>query len=150
MVSCDSNANNVVRKITDKNIIELLVFGESVNLNNKQTDIEKGLWVRLYKVPNTEPNECFAESHGICSYKYYLATSQLDDSPIINAYYLGLFGEIIEYTWQDIKLIDTAKINIIVNKYSEKALKYNKTLKNKITVYEITVMPEGVSIIKVK
>ena len=74
-------------------------------------------FVKVYKLPNTVSNNCFPESHGICNYKYYMATSQLDDSPIINVYYLGVLGEIIDYKWEHTSSIDKAVKNIITNKY---------------------------------
>ena len=150
MVSCVSSSDEEATKLKDKNIIELLIFGEPIDLNKIQIEKEKGLWLKLYKVPNTEHNDCFPESHGICNYKYYLATSQLDDSPIINAYYLGVLGEVVDYSWQDLALTDVAKINITANKYSKNALSYNKKLKNQVTVYEITVTPDNISIVKLE
>lgn len=150
VISCNSNPSNEVKAITDKNIIELLIFSELTDLNELQADMDKGLWLKLYKVPNTEANKCFPESHGICNYKYYLATSQLDDSPIASAYYLGILGEIIEYKWQETDVIDTAKIIIKANKYSKYALNYNKKLKNEVTVFDITATPNSVSIVELK
>ena len=146
VISCDSDSSNEVKKVTDKNIVELLVFSEVTDLNKIQADKEKGLWIKLYKVPNRELNDCFPESHGVCNYKYYIATSQLDDSPITNAYSLGVLGEIIEYTWQDTNSLDTARIKIKANKYSKHALNYNKALKNIVTVYELTATPDDLSV----
>jgi len=84
-ISCSSSSQVIVKKINDPMLAELLIFSELKDLNKLQSNIEKNLWLKLYKLPNTENNQCFPESHGICSYKYYLATSQLDDSPVINA-----------------------------------------------------------------
>ncbi len=125
---------------------ELLIFSELNDLNKLQSNIEKNLWVKVYKLPDTEINTCFPESHGICSYKYYLATSQLDDSPIINAYYLGSLGEIIEYKWNQTNSIDKAIINIRVNKYSKEALNYNKSLVNVTINYQIIATPNDLVI----
>ena len=148
-ISCSSNSSILVKKIKDPVLTELLIFGESKDLNKLQPNTEKNLWVKIYKLPNTEPNKCFPESHGICSYKYYLATSQLDDSPKINAYYLGSLGEVIGYEWKKAKSIDEAIINIKVNKYSKEALSYNKSLVNDIVNYKIIATPNNLIITKI-
>ena len=130
-------------------LAELLIFSELKDLNKLQPNIEKNLWVKVYKLPNKETNNCFPESHGVCSYKYYLATSQLDDSPIINAYYLGALGEIIEYKWRKTNTIDEAVISIKTNKYSKEALNYNKSLVNIIINYQIIATPNNLVITKI-
>ncbi len=148
-ISCSSSSNILVQKIQDPVLAELLIFSELKDLNNLQPNIEKNLWVKVYKLPNTKPNKCFPESHGICSYKYYLATSQLDDSPTINAYYLGVLGEIIEYKWNQTSSIDKAIINIKTNKYSKEALTYNKSLVNVTINYQIIATPNSLVITKI-
>lgn len=147
-ISCSSNSQVIVKKIDDPILAELLIFSELKDLNKLQPNIEKNLWVKVYKLPNTENNKCFPESHGICSYKYYLATSQLDDSPITNAYYLGVLGEIFEYKWNYTEAIDKAIINIETNKYSKEALNYNKSLVNIITSYQIIATPNNLVVTK--
>ena len=148
VISCTSNSQVLINKINNHEIAELLVFGELQDLNMLQLKKKKKLWIKIYKTPNTEDNKCFPESHGICSYKYYIATSQLDDSPIINAYYIGVLGEIIDFKWVYVETIDKAVINIITNKYSKEALNYNKSLENKITNYQIIATPNNLSITK--
>ncbi len=141
IVSCSTQSQIVIKKIDNKELVELLIFGELHDLNKLQSDIEKQLWVKLYKLPNSEDNKCFPESHGVCNYKYYIATSQLDDSPTINAYNLGTLGEIIEIHWEKSLETDKAIINIKSNKYSKEALSYNKDLKNIITNYKAIITP---------
>ena len=149
VISCDSNSQENITRISDSSVVKLMMLGEVLDLNKLQENIEKNLWLKIYKVPNTSDNECFPESHGICDYKYYLATSQLDDSPILNAYYLGVIGEIIEYEWQETQNIDTAIIKISANKYSKEALAYNKSLQNRKITYQITATPDNVEFMKV-
>lgn len=148
-ISCSSSSNILIEKIKSPMLAELLIFSELKDLNKIQPNIEKNLWVKVYKLPNTETNNCFPESHGICNYKYYLATSQLDDSPIISAYYLGELGEIIEYKWSQTNTIDEAVINIKTNKYSKEALNYNKSLVNVTINYQIIATPNNLVITKI-
>ena len=146
IISCTTHSEVVVKEIKDPIIPKLLMLSELVDLNNLQQNINKNLWVKIYKLPNTESNDCFPESHGICEYIYYMATAQLDDSPIINAYYLGVLGEIIEYKWVYTSVNDKAIINIVTNKYSKEALKYNKELKNITTNYSIIAFPNSLKV----
>jgi len=148
-ISCSSSSDILVEKIKDPVLVELLMFGDLKDLNKLQPNIEKNLWVKIYKLPDTGSNKCFPESHGICSYKYYIATSQLDDSPVINAYYLGSLGEIIEYKWNKTNSIDKAIINIKAGKYSKEALNYNKSLVNEIVNYKIIATPDNLTITKI-
>ena len=148
VISCDSNSQENIRRISDSSVVELMIFGEVLDLNKLQENVEKNLWLKIYKVPNISDNECFPESHGVCDYKYYLATSQLDDSPLINAYYLGVIGEIIEYEWQETQNIDTAIIKVTANKYSKEALAYNKSLQNRKVTYQITVTSDNLALME--
>ncbi len=125
-------------------MVSILASSNLTILNTLQKNIEKNLLVKVYEVPSTQENKCFPESHGICKYKYYLATSQLDDSPILNAYYLGEFGGIVEFKWKKTNEVDTAIIYIRVNKFSQTALKYNKSLINIEKTYKIIVKPNEV------
>lgn len=149
-ISCSSNSQVLIKKMEDPVLTEILVFSEVIDLNEHQLNIEKNLWLKVYKLPNTESNKCFPESHGICTYKYYIATSQLDDSPIFNVYYLGSLGEIIDYKWELSSSVDKAVINIITNKYSKEALDYNELLDNKITSYQIIATPNNLIINEIK
>jgi len=149
-ISCSTQSQVAVKKIDNQEIVQLLIFSEQQDLNKLQLGFEKNLWVKLYKLPNTTDNKCFPESHGICNYIYYIATSQLDDSPIINAYNLGVLGEIVEIKWINTKDIDKAIINIKTNKYSKEALNYNKRLKNRITNYKVIVTPNDLVVTQIK
>lgn len=150
VIPCASSSNESITKLTDKDMIELLIFGELKDLNQIRTDKEKKLWLKIYQVPNREDNDCFPESHGICDYKYYLATSQFDDSPLINAYSLGVLGEVIEYNWQESQSIDTAIISITANKYSKEALNYNKSLVNQVAKYKVIATPNNMTLEKIE
>jgi len=149
-ISCSTQSQVTVKKIDDREIVQLLIFSEQQDLNKLQLAFEKNLWLKLYKLPNTADNKCFPESHGICNYNYYIATSQLDDSPIINAYNVGVLGEIVEIKWVNTKDIEKAILNIKTNKFSKEALKYNKLLKNKVTNYKVVVTPNDLVVTNIK
>jgi len=138
---CSANSEPIVKKINEPLAVKIMASSMVVELNNLQENIEKKLIVRFYKLAGSEENNCFPESHGICKYKYYIATSQIDENPIINAYYLGELGEIIKYSWEKTSQIDTAIINIKVNKYTKNALNYNKLLNNVEKKYKLIVNP---------
>ena len=148
--ACSAKPSNI-EKIEDPLLVNLLMFGEVEDLNKISNGIEKNLWVKLYKVPNRTANDCFPESHGICTYDYYLATSQLDDSPIFNAYSLGTYGELLEPQWQKANSEEEkAIINFKVNQYSQLALQYNKKLKNKESIYQLEATPTKISFSEIK
>jgi len=147
--SCVTNGQEKVKSLDDPLLIDILALGEVADLNALQKNIEKNLSVKVYKIPSKEENYCFPESHGICMYKYYLATSQIDDSPIVNAYYLGVLGEIVEYKWESTELIDTAIIIISTNKYSKEALSYNKALNNVEVKYRLIAKPNKIEFLKI-
>ena len=151
MISACSAKPSNIEKIEAPLLVNLLVFGEVEDLNKISNGVEKNLWVKLYKVPNRADNNCFPESHGICTYDYYLATSQLDDSPIFNAYSLGTYGELLEPQWQKANTgEEKAIINFKVNQYSQLALQYNKKLKNKESIYQLVATPTKISFSEIK
>ena len=115
--------------------IDILAVGEKISLNTINTNFDKQLSINLYALPSKQANNCFPESHGICQYEYYVTSSQLDDSPINNLYFLGTLGEVFSYQWEVSNQIDTAIIILKANKYSDIALKYNKSLINKVKTY---------------
>lgn len=137
LFSCAIHSEEQIKSINEPLLVNIMALSEVIDLNNLQKDIDKNLWVKIYKLPGSKINNCFPESHGICKYKYYLATSQLDDSPIINAYYLGELGEITNYKWVSTQEIDTAIIYITVSMFTKHALSYNKSLNNKETNYKL-------------
>ncbi len=142
--SCAINGQEKVKILNNSLLVDILTLGEVTDLNALQENIEKNLSVKIYKVPDKEGNQCFPESHGICQYRYYLATSQIDESPIVGAYYLGVLGEIVEYQWESTELIDTAIIIIKANKYSKEALNYNKALTNEEVKYRLVAKPDKI------
>jgi len=144
LVSCSTHSEDKIEKLDNPLLVRILAFGELTDLNQLQKSVDKELWVKVYKVPSTKMNDCFPESHGICEYEYYLVTSQFDENPIINAYFLGTFGEFTNYEWKPVTSTDKAIINIKVSKYSIAALKYNKTLKNKEKEYQLVALPNKI------
>ena len=148
--SCATNGQGKVKSLDNPLLIDILALGDVADLNALQKNLEKNLSIKVYKLPSNEENHCFPESHGVCKYKYYLATSQIDDSPIVNAYYLGVLGEIVEYKWEFTELIDTAVIIIRANKYSKEALIYNKSLTNEEVTYRLIAEPNKIEFTKMK
>ena len=128
-----------IKTVTDTDMARVLALSEVMDLNKIKTPFEKNRWVKMYKVPGVGPVDCFPESHGICQYEYYLATSQIDDSPAVNAWNLGRLGEIIDYKWIKTEEVDSAIIIMKVSKYSKQAISYNKKLKNEIKTYRVII-----------
>ena len=144
LVSCSTHSEEKIEKLDNPLLVKILAFGELTDLNQLQKDVDKELWVKIYKVPSTKKNDCFPESHGICEYEYYLVTSQFDENPTINAYFLGIFGEFTDYKWESATSTDKAIININVSNYSNAALKYNKTLKKMERKYQLVALPNKI------
>jgi hypothetical protein len=148
LYSCTSYSDQQVIGIKDRLLANILALSEVTDLNKLQADIEKNLWIKIYQVPGSQDNDCFPESHGVCKYKYYLATSQLDDSPVVNSYYLGELGEITGYTWVATDEIDTAIIKFTANGYTKEAIRYNSKLNNVETRYKLIAKPDTVRLMK--
>lgn len=148
--SCISHSDQRVVSIDQPLLVEILALSEVTDLNQLQTNIEKNLWVKIYRLPGSQNNDCFPESHGVCKYRYYLASSQLDDSPVLKAYFIGELGEITHYEWLPADRIDTAIINITANKYTREALAYNRALKNTQSHYKLIVTSNAVKLVKEK
>ncbi len=144
LYSCSANSEPIIKKINDPFVVKIMASSEIIELNQLQRKIEKNLIVRVYKLSGSEENSCFPESHGICKYKYYIATSQIDENPIVNAYFIGELGEIIQYRWEKTNQIDTAIIDITVNKYTKNALNYNKSLISIEKKYKLIVKPNKI------
>jgi len=150
LYSCASYSDQQAVRIKNPLLANILALSEVTDLNKLQADIEKNLWVKIYKVPGSQDNDCFPESHGVCKYKYYLATSQLDDSPVVNSYYLGELGEITGYTWIPTDEIDTAIIKFTANEYTKEAIGYNSKLKNIVTRYKLVAKSDTLHLTKIK
>lgn len=144
LISCSTHSEEKVEKLDNPLLVKIMAFGEMTDLNQLQESVDKKLWVKVFKVPSTKQNNCFPESHGVCEYEYYLLTSQFDESPIINAYSLGTYGELTDYEWEPVVSRDKAVINIKVSKYSMTALKYNSALKNKEKQYQLVALPNEI------
>ena len=112
-----------------------LAFGEIKELNQLDTKVDKQLLLRLYRAPLHQKG-CFKETHGVCRYTYFLSVSSYDEYPETNIYKLKNQGEIISIDWENTTTIDTAKLKLTFNRYTNEALKNNKTLKNiRKTIY---------------
>lgn len=145
--SATAGDKTTIKKIADRVMVKVLALGEVRDLNKIKTSFEKNRWIKIYQVPSNEPADCFPESHGVCQYEYYLATSQLDDSPAVNAWSLGRLGEVVGYKWIKTEEVDTAIFTMKVSKYSKQAIHYNKKLKNEINTYRVTVTNTGVMVV---
>lgn len=106
-----------------------LALGEIKELNQLDTKIDKQLLLRLYRSPLYQ-EDCFKETHGVCRYTYFLSVSTYDEYPVTNIYKLKTQGEIISIRWENTTMVDTAKLKLTFNRYTNEALKNNKTLKN--------------------
>ena len=144
LVSCSTHSEEKIEKLDNPILVRILAFGELTDLNQLQKNIDKELWVKIYKVPSTKKNNCFPESHGICEYEYYLVTPQFNENPTINAYSLGTFGEFTDYKWEPATSSDKAVINIKVSNYSVAALKYNAALKKNEKEYQLVALPNKI------
>ena len=111
----------------DTELKQALSFGEIIELNDYSKNIEKSLFVRLYRSPIYKEN-CFQETHGVCKFQYFLSVSTLDEYPDIAIYKLSELGEIKEIHWSSSREIDTAIIEFTMNSFTDMALKNNSSL----------------------
>ncbi|MET1257049.1 hypothetical protein [Aliikangiella maris] len=111
----------------DTEFTKAISFGEIVDLNDYSINVEKSLFVRLYRSPVYKEN-CFIETHGVCKYQYFISVSTFDEYPDVAIYKLSEQGEIKEINWSGSSQIDTAIIEFTMNSFTEMALKNNSSL----------------------
>ena len=63
-------------------------------------------------------------------YDYYVSVSQYDEDPEYNVFKVGRFGQTTSFKWIKEDKPDYAEIELLTNKYSSAALKFNNKLKN--------------------
>jgi len=135
--SC-SNAKGI-----DLELQKAISFGPIQDLNEYSDEIDKQLFIRLFRAP-IYVQDCFLETNGICQYKYFLSVSSFDEQPETNIYSLKVVGEITNISWSATDEIDTAVINLTVNKYTSAALKNNKDLKNELKNINLVITPKEI------
>lgn len=119
-------------------------FGDITELNKYSPEVDKQLFIRLFQSP-VYVNNCFKETHGVCKYKYFLSVSTFDENPETNIYTLSTNGEVDKVTWGESADIDTAKIGLVVNKYTQAALNNNNELVNEKLIVNLVVTPKQIS-----
>ena len=127
----------------DTELTKAISFGEITDLNGYSKNIEKSLFVRLYRSPVYKEN-CFKETHGVCKYQYFLSISTFDEYPDIAIYKLSEQGEIKEIHWSSSSEIDTAIIEFTMNSFTDMALKNNSTLKPESKKLLVRVNPSNI------
>lgn len=143
LFACEANIKS--DGMTTKELKKVLALSNFIDLNLIKTNFEKDLILRVFEMPVTEQNDCFPESHGVCSYDYYLSVSQHDEYPDFNVFKIGRFGQIISYQWIREDKPDYVEIEILTCKYSSAALKYNKKLKNEEKRLRLKINLNGVT-----
>jgi hypothetical protein len=145
--ACSSNADD--KGISNKEMKKILALSNMIDLSKMDKDIDKDLLLRVYEVPVFEENDCFPESHGVCTHDYYISASQYDEDPEYNVFKIGTFGQITKFKWRKTDQPDTAEIEIFTTKYSLDAQKYNDKLPKienrfllKVNVNGLKVVPE--------
>ena len=123
-----SCANAQVHKLNTQEMVKILALSNVIELNKLDSSFEKSLVLRVFEVPVLEDNDCFPESHGVCTYDYYLSVSQIDEYPEYNVFKIGTFGQIVDFHWKETSELDTAEIEIVTTQYSLAAQKYNDKL----------------------
>jgi hypothetical protein len=131
-------------------MIKILALSNMIDLSKMDEDIDKDLLLRVYEVPVLEENDCFPESHGVCTYDYYISVSQYDEDPEYNVFKIGTLGQITKFKWKKTDQPDTAKIEILTTKYSLDAQKYNHKLPNIENRFLLTVNVNGLKAVAEK
>jgi hypothetical protein len=143
-VACTTNAED--NGIKNSEFVKILALSKMVELNKLDKDIDKDLLVRVFEVPVLEENDCFPESHGVCTHDYYVSVSQFDEQPEYNVFKIGTFGQIIKFRWKKTDTPDTAEIEILTTQYSLDAQKYNDKLSNAENRFLLKINANGLKI----
>ncbi|NOQ79569.1 MAG: hypothetical protein GQ546_09235 [Gammaproteobacteria bacterium] len=106
---------------------QILAYGDVIELNSLNKNIDKDLYLRLYRIPY-HGEDCFIETHGICKYSYYISVSSFDEYPDINLYKLRSKGEITNINWKKEYKFDYAEIEVDIQNYTIESLKNNSSL----------------------
>ncbi|XPF95645.1 hypothetical protein ACM9HF_06420 [Colwellia sp. RE-S-Sl-9] len=137
--ACTNHLSNSSLKIK-----EAMAYGTIIELNKTDNNINKELYIRLYQTP-LNGEDCFIETHGICKYQYYVSVSTFDESPEVNVFKLGVYGEIINTQWLAVNQYDYAEIEVTYNSYTKEAIKNNKALNNVKSTVVLKVNLDGIT-----
>ena len=118
-------------------------FGEIIDLNEYSNNIEKQLFVRLYRSPIYNDN-CFDGISGVCQYKYFVSVSTFDEYPDTAIYALSVHGEMLDIKWFEATKIDSAVIEFKINTFTKNALDNNPDLKSDVVLLRIEVSPNDI------
>jgi hypothetical protein len=124
----------------DSDLQNAISYGEIRDLNKYTPEVDKQLLIRLFNSPVYVEN-CFKETHGVCQYKYFLSVSTFDEYPETNIYFLKTLGEIGKIEWVPTSDVDTAKLELVINRYTRAALSNNNELVNTISIVNLVVTP---------
>ena len=126
--------------INEKAFKQAMAYGVVTDLNRIETEVDKQLWLKLYRVP-LPGGDCFKETHGVCKYQYLLSVSTFDEHPEFNVFEIPETGEVVKTEWLESKEVDTAKLAVTSRAFSKEALNNNKALKPQEKVFTIKITP---------
>jgi len=143
VVSCQSN--HTIAPIENSVLTEILNAGLLIDVNSYSMEIEKNVYVKIYKVP--KQGQCIEETNTVCSYTCYLAISEIDEFPKQAVFKLGEYGDIIDIEWGETQKQDYAEFTITTSNYP---LQIANDQKLKITkeTYSITGNTDSLRIIQ--
>lgn len=127
--------------INEKTFKQAMAYGVVTDLNRIETEVDKQLWLKLYRVPLLD-GYCFKETHGVCKYQYLLSVSTFDENPEFNVFELPEVGEVIKTEWLKSENIDSASFAFTVRAFTKEALNNNDELAAQERVVHIAVTPE--------
>lgn len=131
--------------INEKTFKQAMAYGVVTDLNRIETEVDKQLWLKLYRVPLLD-GDCFKETHGVCKYQYLLSVSTFDENPEFNVFEFPEAGEVVKTEWLESKdleskEIDSAKLAVTFRAFSKEALNNNKALKPQEKVISLKITP---------
>ncbi len=136
-------------RIENATLVEILNYAEMQNLNNLSDKSKSSeLDLRLYSVG--VEGACIPDTHGICSYKYYLAVAEQGVGLEQAVFFLGEVGEITKVEWLESPQTYVARLRFEVSNYSSIAFEMNTKLVRKTRSFELNVSARSLKIIAQK
>lgn len=136
-------------RIENATLVEILNYAEMQNLNNLSDKSKSSeLDLRLYSVG--VEGACIPDTHGICSYKYYLAVAEQGVGLEKAVFFLGEVGEITKVEWLESPQTYVARLRLEVSNYSNLAFEMNTELVRKTRIFELNVSARSLKIIAKK
>ena len=132
-------------RIENATLVEILNYAEMQNLN-KLSDKSKSseLDLRLYSVG--VEGSCIPDTHGICSYKYYLAVAEQGVGLTQAVFFLGEVGEITKVQWLESSQPYLARLQLEISNYSNYGFELNTELVRKTRTLELNVSTRSIKI----